>query len=93
MNVEDQICEEVLKFWNKEGVREPVIAFFDMKYAHEVKWEHYSELITDNTEYDADEVTVCFENDFWEGQQDVKNIKIVGLDKIIERWVENDNIR
>lgn len=74
----------VIRKWKEIGVPEPVIAFFDMKYKHEEEWSSYDELIT--PEDSDDFYSMCFESDFDEGQEDIRNIKIVPLSTITEAY-------
>ena len=81
----DIVGDVVKDFWRNIGHPCDCIAYFDMKYDWETIWDNnYQELVTC---YGSDDFeTVIFENDFCEGQTDVKNIKIVPLDVVTDYY-------
>lgn len=83
MNTYDIVADKVRSFW-KETYPQDVVAFFFQKYSFESEWEYCRELIYPHGSDDYD--TVIFHSDFCEGQTEIKNIKIVPLDEIIESY-------
>lgn len=84
----DIVSAKVREYW-KQTYPHDVIAFFYQKYGFEseMEWEWHSELVS-NLEPD-DYESVIFENDFCEGQTDVKDVRIVPLDEIIDFYIDN----
>ena len=82
----DIVADKVRSFW-KETYPQVVIAFFFQKYNFESEWEYCTELIYPHGSDDYD--TVIFHTDFWEGQTEIKDIKILPLDEIIEFYEQN----
>lgn len=62
-----------------------LVAVFYQKYSYEEKWHHEAELLV----YNCKTGIVIFDNDFCEGQTDVKDIKIYDLDDVIEFFKDN----
>lgn len=83
---DDYVGEAVRNFWKSNNYAFPVVAFFYQKYKFETQWERCTELI--NCDSDTDLKTVIFENDFCEGQQDIKNIHIVSLEEVFEFYFD-----
>lgn len=90
MNNYDIVAKAVREYWNN-SIPQTVIAFFYQKYDFEKEWEWCEELITPNgyTDYE----TVIFENDFWEGQTQIKNITIIPLDEITSFYAEQHKFK
>jgi hypothetical protein len=88
VNSYDIIAEKVREYW-KETYPQDVIAFFYQKYdfESEMEWEWCRELISPHGSDDYERV--IFENDFCEGQTDVKDVRIVPLDEIIDFYTDN----
>ena len=88
----DIIGEAVTEFWNKTYAMD-VVAFFRQKYEHEddTRWEFHQELVESHSCDPADGMT--FLNDFCEGETDVKDIKIVALEDILDFYVEQKGLR
>lgn len=82
----DIVGDKIREFWRKNHTQE-VIAFFSQKYAHEKDWEFCAELALPQSSSDLE--TVIFETDFWEGQEEVKDIEIVPLEDIIDFYLDN----
>ena len=86
VNSYDIIAEKVREYW-KATYPQDVIAFFYQKYDFEEEWEWYRELVSPHGSDDYERV--IFENDFCEGQTDVKDVHIVSLDEIIDFYTDN----
>lgn len=86
MDSYDIIAERVRTFW-KATYPQDVIVFFCQKYDFDNEWEECAELVSPHGSDDYEQV--IFQNDFCEGQTDVKDIKIVPLDEIISFYSEN----
>lgn len=89
MDSYDIIADTVRKYWN-EVSRHPcdVIAFFYQRYDYESDndWRFEQELCMP---YSSDDFnTVEFLDDFCEGETEVKDIRIVPLDDILDYYVE-----
>lgn len=84
----DIIAAKVREYW-KATYPQDVIAFFYQKYdfESEMEWEWCRELISPHGSDDYERV--IFENDFCEGQTDVKDVRIVSLDEIIDFYTDN----
>ena len=84
MDSYDIVENAVKEYWKQTGAPHEVVAFFYQKYENESedKWEYLQELVWER--YDK----VYFLNDFCEGQTCVKDIKIVSLDEVLERYGE-----
>ena len=82
----DIIGDAVRAFWRKTYPQD-VIAFFRQKYNFETDWEFCAELISNSGSDDYD--SVIFNDDFCEGQTEVKDIMIVPLEEIIEFYHDN----
>lgn len=80
----DIVGEKVCEFW-KKTCSQPVVVFFSQKYEFEDEWEQLAEIAYPDNYYDE----VVFENDFWEGQTEVKDIKIVPFDEILQFYIDN----
>lgn len=84
------IAKEIRKFWIKHGYPCEVIVLFEQKYTWEKNWEKCAEFASPFS--DSDEETVLFQNDFNEGQTDVRNIRIISFEEaaeILERFLTN----
>lgn len=86
VNSYDIIATKVREYW-KATYPQEVIAFFYQKYDFEEEWEMCRELISPHGSDDYERV--IFENDFCEGQTDVKDVHIVSLDEIIDFYTDN----
>lgn len=88
MDSYDIVADAVRKYWN-EVSRHPceVIAFFYQRYDWESDkdWRFEQELCMPNSSSDFN--TVEFLDDFCEGETEVKDIKIVPLDDILDYYV------
>lgn len=84
----DIIADAIRNFWNETGFPEEVVVFFDQKYDYEDRWEHIRCIVSPNSSNDFE--TVCFDWDFCEGQQDVKDIKIVTLEEVLDKFEEDE---
>lgn len=82
----DIVGDKIRDFWRKNHPQD-VIAFFSQKYKHEEMWEFCAEFATSRSSNDYE--TVIFEDDFWEGQEEIKDIEIVPLEEIIEFYLDN----
>lgn len=83
MNSDSIIADAVTKYWRETSLYPcDVVAFFYQKYDFESKWERCRELCSPHSSDNYS--TVCFMNDFCEGQACVKEIKIVKLDDILD---------
>lgn len=82
----DYVSHAVRSYW-KSHYPQPVIAFFYQKYDFEDVWEQCSELI--DCESDMDCESVIFENDFCEGQTDIKCLHVVSLNNILNYYFEH----
>ena len=90
MNSYDIIADAVRKYWNKVSQHPcEVIAFFYQRYDFESDndWRFEQELCMPHSSSDFN--TVEFLDDFCEGETEVKDIKIVALDDILDYYVEN----
>lgn len=85
---DDIVTEAIRNFWDNNGFPEDVVVFFDQKYDYEDRWEHIRCIVTPNGSNDFE--TVCFEWDFNEGQTDIRNIRIVTLEEVLDKF-EEDN--
>lgn len=88
MSSYDIIADKVREYW-KETYPQDVIAFFYQKYNFESEWEWHEELVQPYGSSDYE--TVVYDNDFCEGQTDVKDINIVSLEEIIQFYIDNCN--
>lgn len=86
-NIEDIVAEKIKKFWDEHERVETVVCFFDQKYNHEKEWNHIRVLAEP---YQGDWDVVEFEWDFYEGQTEIKNIKIAFLDDILDKYEEEE---
>ena len=86
MNSYDSIANMVRAFW-KTTYPQTVIAFFFQKYDFDSEWEYCEELIYPHSSDNCD--SVVFHNDFCEGQTEVKDIRIVSLDEVIQFYRDN----
>lgn len=80
LNSEQIIAEAVRKYW-QDTFPQDVVVFFYQKYKFEKHWRQMKELvicISDN----GDEMEIL--NDFCEGETDVKCIKIVPLESVLD---------
>lgn len=77
------VGEKVRAFW-RETYPQNCIAFFEQKYTWEDKWDEREELIECNDCGDYE--TVIFENDFCEGQTDVRNVIVVSLNEVCDLY-------
>ena len=88
---DDLVAEAVIKYYKEHedywafSNHKYLVAVFYQKYAHSEKWNHEIELLV----YNCDTDIVSFEDDFCEGQTDVKDIKIYELDDVLEYFKEN----
>lgn len=80
------IADMVRSFW-KATYPQTVIVFFFQKFDFESEWEYCEELVYPHGSDDYD--SVVFHNDFCEGQTEVKDIRIVSLDEIIQFYRDN----
>ena len=83
----DIVGDAVRNFWHQIGHPCDCIAFFDMRYDWDNRWDRCRELITCNGSTDFD--TVIFECDFCEGQTVVDNLCIVPLDEVTDYYWQN----
>lgn len=88
MNSYDIVVAKVREYWEQTHPQD-VIVFFCQKYSFEseMEWERCRELVTNYAPNDYE--SVIFENDFCEGQTDVKDVRIVPLDEIIDFYIDN----
>ena len=86
LNSDEIIAREIRKFWKETGYAREVIAFFYQKHKweNEKEWLWCEELATPDGFDDFE--TVYFEDDFCEGENEVKDITIVPLDEITEYY-------
>lgn len=90
LNSEDYVIAEVRNFWKQKGYNMKVVVFLAQKYDFEDEWDRTSCIIDPDSDYeDPFEVDVEIDWDFCEGQQNVKDIKIVPLDDVIDFYAEN----
>lgn len=82
----DIIAEAVRNFW-KQSIPQPVVVYFFQKYDYNFYWEEHAELADCVSSDDYE--TVEFLDDFCEGQQCVRDIKIVPLERIIDYYRQN----
>lgn len=81
------IAEAIVKFYKEHkelwvfDTEKKLVVVFDQKYEFEDKWEHDWSLIT----YDCKKDLVISEDDFCEGQTEVKNIKIYDLYDVLDK--------
>lgn len=82
------VTEKIREYW-KQTYPHDVIAFFFQKYGFESEkdWEWCCELASPLAFDDYE--SVIFENDFCEGQTNVKDIRIVPLKEIIDFYIDN----
>ena len=85
-NSYDIVADAVREYW-KNNYPQTVIAFFYQKYEFNDKWEWHEELVECNAFNDYE--TVIYQNDFCECQTCVKDISIISLDDIIEKYIES----
>lgn len=90
MNNYDIVAQAVIEYW-KNTIPQVVIAFFYQKYDFESEWEWCEELIEPYGANDYE--TVLFQYDFWEGQTQIKDIKIVPLDEITTFYAEQHKLK
>ena len=90
MNSYDIVAQAVREFWNT-SIPQLVIAFFYQKYDFDKEWEWCEELIETNGDMDYE--TVVFENDFCEGQTQVKDITIVPFDEVTSYYAEHMGLK
>lgn len=88
MNNYDAVANATREYWRKNDKKQ-VVAIFDQKYSHEKEWEHLRVFIDYDDRHDD---TVIFDYDFCEGQTDIKNLKIVSLDEILDVYEEREKI-
>lgn len=89
MNSYDIVLEKVREYWKQEYPKK-VIVFFYQKYSHDSEWDWCAELVSPYAFDDYE--TVIFDNDFCEGQTNVKDIHIVPFDEIIDFYVDNHKV-
>lgn len=80
----DIVGDKIREFWRKT-CSIPVVVFFSQKYEFEDEWEQHAEIAYPDDYYDE----VVFEDDFCEGQTEVKEIKIVPIDYIVQFYIDN----
>ena len=80
MYSDSKIAREIRKFWKKEGVCD-VVVFFEQKYKDEDKWEEVEVLA--ECESDTDYNTITFNYDFCEGEEDVRDVKIIPFHDVL----------
>ena len=86
----DIISQEILKYYN-DLERYPdmnVIAYFEMKYDHEKRYSKVRVLVRIYNDWKTSRYAFDYDYDFWEGQQDIRNIRIVPLDEILDKYDE-----
>ena len=89
MDSYDIVADAVRKYWNEVSHYTcDVIAFFYQKYDFESDkdWRFEQELCMPHSSGDFN--TVEFLDDFCEGETEVKDIRIVPLDDILDYYVE-----
>lgn len=62
-----------------------LVATFYQKYAHQETWDHEAQLIIYNCKTD----TIIYEDDFCEGQTEVKDINVYDLYDVLEYFKNN----
>ena len=92
MKYSDDIVAEAVEAYYKEheylwafSNTKYLVATFYQKYANENTWHSEVDLVVYNCATDI----VIFDNDFCEGQTDVKNVKIHDLDDVLEYFKNN----
>jgi hypothetical protein len=80
LNSEKIIAEAVRKYW-EDTFPQDVVVFFYQKYGFEEHWRRMKELVICLSD-DGNEMELL--NDFCEGETDVKAIKIVPLDSVLD---------
>lgn len=86
---EDIVVKAVRNYWKQQGYNMKVVVFLAQKYYFEDVWDRTSCIIDPNSDYeDPMEVFIEIDWDFCEGQQNVKDIKIVPLDEVIDFYAE-----
>lgn len=85
IGADDIIADAVRKYWAEESqCPEPVVVYFYQKYDFDGddKWMSHAEYVSPFSSDDFN--TVIFEDDFCEGQSDVKDIHIVSAEEVID---------
>lgn len=91
-NTYDYVQEAVVRYWKQKGhYPQEMIAFFYQKYEHEDRWEWCQELIECESSDDYESVT--FLNDFCEGQTEIKSLKVVPLEQILDYYVDKNKLQ
>lgn len=85
MNSYDIVGKAVQEYW-KETYPQDVVAFFYQKYDYQSDdhWEQCEELVFPVGDSNYEDME--FETDFCEGQTDVKDLRIVALDHILNHY-------
>lgn len=84
------IIEEAVREYYKHNFQQDVIVYFYQKYEHESKWRWHGELVEVASDFeDPEEVELTFLNDFCEGETCVKDIQIIPLSEVIEKYYDD----
>lgn len=87
---EDIVIKAVRNYWKQQGYNMNVVVFLAQKYDFEGEWDRTSCIIYPDSDFeDPMEVFIEIDWDFCEGQQNVKDIKIVPLNEVINFYAEN----
>jgi len=78
------VYNAVMSFWKKTCFQ-PVVVFFSQKHEFEDEWEQHAEIAYPDNYYDD----VVLMDHFCDGQTEVKDIKIVPIDELVQFYIDN----
>lgn len=78
------VYNAVRSFWKKTCFQ-PVVVFFSQKHEFEDEWEQHAEIAYPDNYYDD----VVLMDHFCDGQTEVKDIKIVPIDELVQFYIDN----
>ena len=86
----DVVSDIILKKYGKRGCCLNFIARIKLKYDYEDKYREYNELLY-NDGYDWSNPNLIWQNDWWEGEQDVELLGCIPIDELeypySKRWL------
>ena len=83
---QDVLAEQVKKYWGKIGYPHDVVCYFKQKYSRDEEWDTCYTIAECESSFNFD--TIIFSDDFCEGQEDIKDIHIVDLEKVLDYYGE-----
>lgn len=83
---QDILADQVRKYWKETGYSHDVVCYFKQKYSRDEKWDICYTIA--ECESSSDFNKIIFFDDFCEGQEDIKDIHIVDLEKVLDYYGE-----